>query len=221
MLQPPASHSRKKRSLGLKGVFWPTGQTLRISFLGNPDPALKQSIFALANEWTLHANLDFELLDDDVEFAEIRIDTEVPSVRNSSAIGNQALHLEGPTMWLGTRPGDELFRTIVLHEFGHALGMKHEHQHPDAVIDWSDDYLRAKFAARNPGASDEKFREWVAINYEVVPAAPHVISGPYDTESIMHYALTADRINSGPTTQPNKQLSAGDIAFMRLHYPGR
>lgn len=212
---------RKKRSLGIQYTFWTTGKTLRISFLGQPEPTLKQSIFTLASEWTLHANINFELLQDNVETDEIRIATDVPSNMNRSAVGTLALTYEGPSMCLGTRPGDEKFRTIVLHEFGHALGMLHEHQHPDAAFDWSMDYLRTTFFAKSPYASEEHFEQWIATNYTPFSVNSGLEIAAYDTHSIMHYGISADRVNGGATTQRNEHLSAGDIAFMRMHYPGR
>ena len=63
--------------------------------------------------------------------------------RSESYIGRDALLAgvsKGYTMNLGTlddtSPPDAIQRTI-LHEFGHALGMRHEHQNPPAEIPWN------------------------------------------------------------------------------------
>ena len=44
-------------------------------------------------------------------------------------------------MWLGFRevlPSESEVRRLVCHEFGHALGLLHEHQHPQASqVTWN------------------------------------------------------------------------------------
>ena len=56
--------------------------------------------------------------------------------RRESLIGKgaqNAKHSE-PTMWLDLHSGsvgDDYKKHIVIHEFGHALGLGHEHQHSD------------------------------------------------------------------------------------------
>ncbi|MFF7108186.1 hypothetical protein [Pseudomonas sichuanensis] len=155
--------SRKKRSIGDHTIFWETGSTLRISFTGHPEEDLKQAIVAVARAWLVHANLDFELVDDDDQSADIRIDTAVPPDFNESALGLVARNMDGPSMSLGVRPADEHFRRIVLHEFGHALGMIHEHQHPMANIPWDLEALRARFTGRlaPEATTDEELDEMI------------------------------------------------------------
>lgn len=38
--------------------------------------------------------------------------------------------------WLYPDTPDQEYSRVVLHEFGHALGAIHEHQHPEAAIPW-------------------------------------------------------------------------------------
>ncbi|HEY1067806.1 MAG TPA: M43 family zinc metalloprotease, partial [Pirellulales bacterium] len=41
--------------------------------------------------------------------------------------------------WLREDSKDEEVRSVVLHEFGHALGLIHEHQNPCSQIKWNRD----------------------------------------------------------------------------------
>ncbi|MFJ3447780.1 peptidase M12 [Pseudomonas sichuanensis] len=218
--------SRKKRSIGDHTTFWGVGSTLRISFAGHPEEDLKQAIVAVARAWLVHANLDFELVDDDDQTADIRIDTAVPPAFNESVLGLGARDMDGPSMSLGARPADEHFRRIVLHEFGHALGMDHEHQHPMANIPWDFDALRALLAERlaPEATSDEELEamieETIESNYLPV-TSQDVVTLDYDPASIMHYPVKQE-LTLGDWQMPgNDELSAKDKQFMRMAYPGR
>ena len=77
--------------------------------------------------------------------------------------------------------GDYHKRALILHEFGHALGLAHEHQHPDYLevmkkfidIDATMDYF---------GMEKERvYREQCGkLQYELEKSE-------YDVHSIMHY----------------------------------
>ena len=72
---------------------------------------------------------------------------------------------------------------IILHEFGHALGLGHEHQHPE--------YIRVMEQFLDDGATmlcfkiptvavyDDQFKE---LKYDLAEE-----SKDYDVDSIMHY----------------------------------
>jgi hypothetical protein len=76
----------------------------------------------------------------------------------------------------------------VAHEFGHALGFRHEHARADR-----DEYLTVDFS---------NIRENAVSNFNRVTNVPLV--GPYDFESIMHYPRTSFAIDpSRPTLIPH------------------
>lgn len=60
---------------------------------------------------------------------------------------------------------------LVLHEFGHVMGLGHEHQHPN----------RDKFIKVDRSCVPKEHRESFA------PRSKHVVSRGYDVDSIMHY----------------------------------
>lgn len=225
-LQPPqAMKPRKKRSVADHSVFWRPGQTLRISFIGTPCPWLKKAIFDTACQWLKYANLTFELLDNNVNEAEIRIQTDVQEGVNFSFLGNQALEVDGATMALGVKLSDPLFESYVLHEFGHALGMEHEHQHPQANIPWDLDALRQLLAvllvddANNPDDLDELIEEDLATQFLPLPDNSDLLILPYDSQSIMHYRIRQKLTHHGFKRSHNLKISKKDKRFMHLVYP--
>jgi hypothetical protein len=85
--------------------------------------------------WTWYANIAFKRVADDSSEATLRI-TFDPSRGSWSYIGNEAALCVGPdpTMNLGwitdTNTVTKEDRGIILHQFGHALGLMHEHMRP-------------------------------------------------------------------------------------------
>ncbi len=64
------------------------------------------------------------------------------------------IRVDQPTMnygWLTPDSTDDELRRVVLHEFGHALGLIHEHQSPNRPISWS----RAAVIAELSGPAEQ------------------------------------------------------------------
>ncbi|MCB0204977.1 MAG: hypothetical protein KDI55_13240 [Anaerolineae bacterium] len=145
-------------------LTWGTGSTVTVAFLGG-DKALHEQIAAAASKWSSHANVRFDFGVDPVSGAHrtwSRSDTNYAAdIRIKFDIGP-----EGGQYWsmIGTQsrnprvcPANEAsmslrdfdtklpqdWETITIHEFGHAIGFKHEHQHPQGGCDdeyrWWDD----------------------------------------------------------------------------------
>lgn len=90
--------------------------------------------------------------------------------------GLQPINLHGPAT-LGTQGTDSL-KWVVLHELGHALGLKHEHQRPDR-----DQYIEV-FQHNAQASEVENFR-LMPQNETYLPS--NLMQGAYDLNSRMHY----------------------------------
>ena len=86
--------------------------------------------------------------------------------------------LREPTMMLNLKGLTQQFqKSLVIHEFGHALGLDHEHQCSDFLD------VVEKFIDNTKIPRDQKVR--VKKNDEMMDREE--ASSRYDSESIMHY----------------------------------
>lgn len=211
----PANGLRPLEVAGLKQYFWQSGRTLRVRFLDG-DPTVQGRVETAAQEWSKYANIRFEFGSDPE--AEIRISFLQPGAW--SYVGTYALNIpiNEPTMnfgWLTADTSlDELSR-VVLHEFGHALGFIHEHQHPENGIPWDIEKVY-EFYALTQGWN----REMVYTN--VLYAYDQTVTqySQFDPYSIMLYPIS-NELTIGDWEIPwmNSTLSETDKAFVATVYP--
>jgi hypothetical protein len=124
-----------------------------------------------------------------------------------------------PTMnfgWLTPTVSDAEAQRVILHEFGHALGLIHEHQNPMGAVNWNKPAVYQDLSG--PPNSWDKAK----IDHNMFEAYPlHEIEGTrVDPASIMMYPIPASWVN--PPSQPvglNSVLSARDIAYIKSAYP--
>ncbi|MEO4016027.1 MULTISPECIES: M12 family metallopeptidase [Pseudomonas] len=209
-----ATGTRRKRSLINYSKLWANGRTLKIAFIDGPNDEHKQKIIDAASQWLPYINLKFEFVDD--LQGEIRIATK--NNDNSSMLGTDALliHPDWPTMNLGVKPEHEDFEVIVIHEFGHALGAMHEHQHPEANIPWDKPKVYEFYQNRemNPLSREDVDRNLFAP-FNTLDA----IYTSYDKKSIMHHPVP-NTLTVGNWEVPiNRRLSKKDKRLMKLLYP--
>ncbi|WP_438283913.1 M12 family metallopeptidase [Pseudomonas alabamensis] len=209
---PSSGGQRKKRSIAYVDKLWAPGRTLRISFTNAPDAALKQAIFEAACQWLPYVNLRFELVEDDSD-SEIKVFTGGSPTFNYSMFGTDALTSADASMVLGVTPDMDNFERTVIHEFGHALGAEHEHQHPDADIPWDIPKVYAWYAAK--GHSKAAVDESVLAKIDT----PRVRKVPYDRHSIMHYPVPQELTLGDWEVGINTRISEKDKQLMRLAYP--
>lgn len=216
-LASASSARRKKRSVAEHGKLWPTGSTLNIAFLGAPAPELREAIIDVAVGWLAYGNLRFRFMKNNAPEADITIlTTHERGPINECSIGTDCL-LDRPaeSMVLTVRPDNgEYFTNTVLHEFGHALGAQHEHQHPDARIPWN----RQRLLELHTGAGG-----WTEQDVDEQYFNPLEVSGllmtDYDPLSVMHYPVSPALTDGLFEIPLNTELSEKDKTFMRLAYP--
>ena len=200
----------------MRSKIWePAGRTLRVRFLDG-EPTVQQKVIRFAQEWRASANIQFDF--GDHATAEIRISFQLPG--SWSFIGTDALGVPAsePTMnfgWLtlGT-PNDEV-RRVVLHEFGHALGLIHEHQNPAATIPWN----RAAVYDYYAGPPNNWTPAQVETNLFQTYAAELTQHSAFDPHSIMLYPIPAEFTQGGFCVGLNQTLSALDRAYIAAWYP--
>jgi serralysin len=196
---------------------WRTGQRLRVAFLDG-DPRIQSKVKDYAQQWERYANINFEFGSDDSD-AEIRIAFEVTPGRSWSWIGTDCLHpdLAGqPTMhygWFTTETTEEEYSRVVLHEFGHALGCIHEHQHPEGGISWNKPAVYRYY--EQSGWSKERVDTNIFDKY----SRTETNFSAYDRSSIMHYAIPRELVlDPNDAVGWNRQLSPTDIQFVGRIY---
>jgi len=198
-----------------KGSKWTSNDPITVSFLDG-DESLKQKVKQYAREWTGMGMANLTLaFDDATHDTMVRVSFRFGG--NWSLIGRDCLrrtNLELPTMNLEITSGtsEDMIRRRVLHEFGHVLGMIHEHQNPEAGIEWQRDRVIA-----------DLFPNWSVEDIErnvLTPAAAgETNSIAFDPESIMIYPIPAHWTKNGFSVDWNMQLSQKDKNFVKAQYP--
>ena len=211
LVAPESGGAFSARGVAYRNAIWPVGSTLTVSFSKDVHPLMQAATVGVAREWTRHANIRFDLT---FGQGDIRVGTNSPG--NFSHVGRYAKSVPAgePTMNLSVlreHTSLEAARRVILHEFGHALGLGHEHLHSESRIPWD----RAKvFAAyRKAGWSDEKIERALFADPAVTDAST------YDPQSVMHYPVD-NRLTKGDfELRAGQRLSDGDIALISQLYP--
>lgn len=218
MLLTPQPAERKPRGALLNDFKWEPGTSVTVGFLEG-DPELQQRVRSVAEEWTGPdmANLTFEFVD--AADAEIRI-AFMQGDGSWSYLGTVCRQIPAPepTMnygWLTPESPDDELRRVVTHEFGHALGLIHEHQNPNRPIAWN----RAAVIADLSGPPNNWDLETIENNIFRRYDPNDLSSTPTDPLSIMMYPIPASWTTDGFSADLNEELSETDRQFIRDAYP--
>ena len=192
--------------------LWINGSTLQVRFMGGTS-AQHDLVKEQAGWWVEHANLQFTF--NDAPNAEIRIAFD-PNDGAWSYVGTDAreIPLNAPTMNLGFTDSG-----TPAHEFGHAIGLQHEHQNPDGGIEWNEPVVLQALSGPPNNWSPEQIQHNVLKKYSV----DQINGTEFDPDSIMLYFFPVEWTLNGIATKNNDVLSVMDKDFIAssLAYPGR
>lgn len=199
-------------------VKWENGSVITIKFLNGNDYQQK-NVKKYITQWLTFVNLKVEYVNPD-ENANVRISFKWNGDEGSwSYMGTDCKLIKQslPTLnlgWLDEKTDKDEFQRVVVHEFGHVLGLIHEHQHPDVTIPWNKPLVYS-FYKLFGGFTKEQ----VDNNFFDRYSKTTTNYSKYDKKSIMHYPveffLTTDLSSVGT----NNELSSTDKAFVSTLYP--
>jgi hypothetical protein len=183
--------------------MWITGSTLRVRFMGGT-AAQQAKTKQQAAWWSQFANLKFDF--NNAPDAEIRISFD-PSDGAWSYIGTDAkgIPLSQATMNLGFMDGG-----TAAHEFGHAIGLGHEHQNPKGGLEWNEAAVIQDLSGPPNNWTVDQIRFNVINKY----SADQIRGTEFDPNSIMLYAFPSSWTKNGISTHSNEVLSDMDKAFI-------
>ncbi len=200
---------------------WGENPDISIGFMGGSQH-LRERIKQAAEKWISEGGANIKMrfwMDADPATANVRI-AFLQRKGSWSYIGKRALSVgsDKPTMnfgWLYDDTDEIELQRVVLHEFGHMLGLIHEHQHPEADINWN----KQKVYDYYMNGSNDWTKEKVDNNLFAKYNPENVFRTDFDTDSIMMYAVNAALTTDGFSTEWNSSLSDLDKALIAEAYP--
>jgi Astacin (Peptidase family M12A) len=206
------------RAALLKDARWPQKSAITIGFLDGI-PSVQKRVADAAKGWIAPglAGLDFVFQ----EHADTMIRISFRYSGSWSVIGTQCLTVKHgqPTMnfgWLGSGSSDDEVQRVVLHEFGHALGLIHEHQNPlKNQIHWNKKQVYTDLS----GPPNNWDKATIDTNMFDAYGEKDLNATGQDTTSIMMYPFPAQWTTDGVSTPLNTRLSTTDKKFIHFMYP--
>jgi serralysin len=200
----------------LNAARWPARTTITVKFLGG-DPGLQEKVMKYAARWAAITNLRFIVQNSGD--TDIRIAFQ-QGAGSWSYLGTQCRSIpqNEPTMnygWLTPTSSDLEVQSVVLHEFGHAVGLIHEHQNPKAGIQWNRDAVVRDLS----GPPNNWSEETIESNMFAKNAMSDVTATDTDPTSIMMYMIPKSWTLDGFSAGQNDDLSPKDIALVKSVYP--
>lgn len=190
------------RAILVSDKQWPDGTTLRVRFLGGTSDQ-HATVKSFAPHWSKHGNIKFDF--NNAPDAEIRITFLDDGAWSYVGTDSRSIPLHAATMNFGW-----LDKGVVLHEFGHAIGLGHEHQNPVGGIQWNEEAVIRDLSGPPNFWDEAKIRHNVFAKYSL----EQIKGTGFDRESIMLYAFPASWTLNGVGTSANEKLSRMDKDFI-------
>jgi len=211
------------RAVALKAAMWDQNSTITVKFL-NGVVQQHNKVMQVAKQWEQYCNLTLQLVSN--QNAQVRVNFRNDNT-NYSSVGKFALQDKDqshPTMELSNQifSDDNIMQRKVLHEFGHVLGLIHEHQNPiENPLIFNVDVVKEIYGGSPNYWSDKIINENILKQNE--PGTLQFNGTAFDKDSIMLYPFPSeileDPIPSWNTTKLNSTLSSTDKRTIGLYYP--
>ncbi|TCC98918.1 M12 family metallopeptidase [Pedobacter psychroterrae] len=193
---------------------WTNGTVLNIMFTGGTEK-VRAKVMQYAKIWEQYANIKFNYIsqgqpDMIISFREGEGSYSHVGVgcRTVAKTGKNTMNFG----WFNDNTEEKNFKRTTLHEFGHALGLLHEHKNPLGEIKWNKAVIYGYY--QQQGWSVQKVDEEVLNRYSVTMS-----NHQYDPKSVMHYPIPANHTLDGYSVDWNTDVSEGDIKLISEMYP--
>lgn len=212
-----AVDTAKGRGLADNYYLWDNGQTLNVKFLSGSS-MYREAIKQYAKEWEKYANIKFNFVESGPAHIRILLTNKDGYYSMIGTLANM-VDEKAQTMNFDTTGNNFKYATsmrgTVLHEFGHALGILHEHSSPISDIQWNKELIYKEYAAAPNYWSKADVDAQVFATYKVM----YTNGTQYDKKSIMHYPIEARHTLNGYSQSWNFDFSEGDKALVAGLYP--
>jgi hypothetical protein len=196
------------RAVFMKGYAWRDFETITIGFLEGTQEQKNYVKRIVQSTWVPLINLNLVFVNDsEAKQATVRIIFN-ESDGAWSDVGTQHKNVKPPepTMNLGWLD-DDRHGGVVKHEFGHMLGLAHEHRRPDVAFEWDKPKVYADMMGPPNNWSKDEIDKQVFHTLK----ADQLIGTAYDPKSIMHYIFDCNLFKKYPQ---NFRCSANSIQFL-------